>query len=416
MVKNRINKIFSSRIFYIIFSILAAVALWLYIEYRNDNEISVPISGIPVQLVGESTLEDRNLIITNVDLETVTLRFNGKRSIIQNLSREDILVKVDLSPITSNGVFQLAYDVVYNSNINENNISVSRGSTNTVTITVSKMIERVIPVDGIYNGGVQEGFVAGALEFNPNTVTVSGPEETVSQINAAWVTIQRENLSKTVVENMEFVFRDANGDIVDTENLTCSDNTVSVTIPVNMQKEVSLVVDLTDGAGATPANISVDINPPKILLSGDAEILQNLNQIVLGKIDLSKFSLSTKQTFPIVIPNNTTNLTGVTEATVSVEVTGLATTQISATNISAINNTEGYNVTIITQSLDIWLRGKENAINSVSDANIRIEADLSSLGEATGMHSVPANVYIDGFSDSDLGVTGEYSVNVQITN
>jgi YbbR domain-containing protein len=181
-----------------------------------------------------------------------------------------------------------------------------------------------------------------------------------------------------------------------------------------MVKEVPLTVKLTPGAGADEHNTVYTITPSSITVSGDAETLNALNQIVLGTIDLSSFISTTTQTYTIAIPNNTTNLTGTTEASVSVSVNGLETMLTNVTNIQVVNNTPGYNCTIVTQSRDVTLRGSAEALSKVIPDNVHIVADLSGLGATTGTFTVPAKIYVYGDTGT-VGAVGIYTVTVLIT-
>ena len=119
------------------------------------------------------------------------------------------------------------------------------------------------------------------------------------------------------------------------------------------------------------------------------------------------------ESFTITVPNDVENLSGETTATVQVEVLNMATARISATNITTRNAPENNEVNIITQSLDVLLRGPENLLGNITSDNIRIVADLSELGGATGTMSVSAKVYIDGYSDVDA--IGTYRISVEVS-
>lgn len=413
MFSEKVSRAFSSKVFYIIFSIVAAIALWLYVKYSANPDVEIPVSGIRIEYQGESILNDKNLVITDIDVETLTLRFAGKRSSISKLLANPPTVTVDLSVISGAGQFQLPYSPVYPSGVSSNSVSIAGGSVDYVTVMVEKMVSKSIPVDGIYNGGTQDGYTAEPVEFSPEVITVSGPDAEVAKVSKAWVNIQRENLSKSVEEAMQFILIDADGKEVNSDLLTVSQDTITVSIPVVMQKDVTLTANLIYGAGATEENTTIKIEPTSVTLKGDSETLGELNQIVLGTIDLTKFSSTFAETYSIAIPNGTTNVTGVSEATVTVEVTGLSTKKLSASNIQVSNVTEGYAADIITQSLDITLRGNAAALDDVAEENIRIVADLSDLGETTGSFTVAAKVLVDGFGD--VGAVGDYKVSVTLS-
>jgi YbbR domain-containing protein len=287
-------------------------------------------------------------------------------------------------------------------------------------VKVDKLVTKEIPVRPTYNGGTAEGYQAEPIEGNPETISISGPDDMVSKVAYAWVNVMRENISKTVEEDFPFVLLDEEGHEVVSEYITASQEKIRVTIPVVMVKEVPLIVNLTPGAGANESNATWTASPATIKLSGDPEILSTFNNILLDTIDLSKFLTATTVTLPIVIPNNTTNLTGETEATVTVSIAGLETAHLSATNIQVTNIKEGYSAQLITQSLDVTLRGEKDVIDEVqriaktTPSIIRIEADLSEYGNTTGTFTVIAKVYVDG-GYTNIGAVGEYKVTMSVT-
>ena len=412
MFSEKVSAFFSSKAFYIVFSIITAIALWMYVSYSANPDVTIPVTGIRVEYQGENVLNDKNLVITDIDVDTLTLRFVGKRSNVSKLIATPPTASVDLSVITGAGQFQIPYTVSYPMGVASGSISVAGGSVDYVTVKVEKLVTKTVPVEGIYNGGTQEGYTADPVEFSPETITVSGPDAEVALVAKAWVNIQRENLAKTVEESMQFTLIDADGERVASDHLSVSQDAVTVRIPVVMQKDVTLTVNRIYGAGAVEENTTVTIDPPYVTLKGDSEILGDLNQIVLGTIDMTKFSSTMSDSYSIAIPNGTTNVTGVSEATVTVEVSGLSTRRLSATNIEVSNVTEGYTADIITQSLDITLRGDGTVLENVAAENIRIVADLSDLGETTGSFTVAAKVSVDGFAD--VGAVGDYKVSVTI--
>lgn len=426
ILKDKMRKIFGSKAFYIVFSILASIAIWLYVAQVENDELGIPVNGIKVEFINEDYITDKGLVITDINTKTVNLTFYGKRNTVTQLNNSNVSVTVDLSEITTSGLSsnQLRYKVDYPPDITEPPTITSR-SHGYITVIVDKLVTKDIPVRPTYNGGTAEGYQADPIEVNPETISISGPEELVSKVTHAWVNVMRENISKTVEEDFPFLLLDEEGHEVVSEYITAAQDTIRVTIPVVMVKEVPLVVNLTPGAGANESNTVWTISPSTIKISGDAETLNNLNNILIGTIDLSQFLTATTVKFPIAIPNDTTNLTGETEATVTVSIAGLETTHLSATNIQVTNMTSGYSAQLITQSLDITLRGVKEEIEAYNKeieaakltnttlTNIRIVADLSEYGETTGTFTVVAKVYVDGYTN--IGAVGEYKVTVSVT-
>lgn len=416
MIKETINNVLKSKAFYIVFSVLASIALWMYVSYIDNPDVTIPVSGITVEFLGEDTLTDNNLIITAVDKNTVTLRFTGKRNDLSTLSNSNVTVSVDLSGTAVAGVagvHQLSYTVNYPDSISASDAVVTGASVDYITVTVEKLVDKNVSVRGSYEGGIVDGYQAEPLEFTPNTITVSGPETVITKISYAWVSLERDNLSETVTEEVPVVLMDSDGNEISSDYLILSQDTIIVTLNIVMIKEIPLTVNLIESAGATSENTIINISPAFVTVSGDPEALGELNHIVLGTIDLSKFESTTTETFSIVIPNEMSNLSGVTEATVTIEIRGLETKDFTSTNIQTANVPDGYRAEIVTKSLKVTVRGEALLLDSISLSNIRIVADLSEIGDATGVFAVTAKIYIDGFTD--LGAVGEYTVTVSVT-
>ncbi len=414
MLRNRINKIFASKIFFIIFSVLASITIWLYVAYVENPDVSININGVKVEFINKDFLADRQLVITNISADTVSLRFLGKRNTVSHLTNTNMTVNVDLAEVKTTGVFQLSYTIIYPIDVNAASTTITGRSADYISITVDKLEKKDIPVRGTYDGGVAEGFQAEPIEITPSTITVSGPQEELANISYAWVLVKRDNISKTYEDELPFTMMDVNGNEVASDKLTFSQDTVRVVIPVVMVKEIPLTVNLLPGAGADSSNTVYVIKPSTITISGDAETLTNLNQIILATVDLSKFLNATSSDYQIVLPNNTNNLTGLTTATVTVTISGLESKHMNASNIQLANVTAGYSASIVTKSLDIILRGKAEELAEVSPSNIRVVADLTDLGATTGTYSVLAKVYVDGDLTA-VGPIGDYKVTVTIT-
>lgn len=413
MLRDKFRKILGSRLFFIIFSILASVTIWLYVAYIENPDVSINLRGIRIEYQNKDYLADRELVISNVKTDTVSLKILGKRNTVSQLTNANVSVSVDMSEVKSAGNYQLAYSVNYPIAVNAASLTVTSRSVDVISVTVDTLIKKDVPVRGTYDGGVAEGYQAEPMEISPDIITVSGPKAEVSRISYVLVSVLRENISKNVEDDLPFSLMDENDHEVTSEKLTFSQNSVKVRIPVVMVKTIPLTVNLTPGAGADETNSVCTITPSSITISGDSETVKSLNQIVLGTIDLSTFLTGTTQTFNIALPNKTTNLTGSKEASVTVNITGLDSKHISVTNIQGSNMTDGYSASVITKSLDILLRGKTEALDKVQPSNIRVVADLSGIGTTKGTFTVLAQVYVDG--DTAVGAVGEYKVTVKIS-
>ena len=411
-----IKRVFSSKIFYLIFSILASLTIWMYVEYIENPDVSVTLRGIRVEFLNEDYVTDRGLIITGSSTDTVSARFTGKRNIVSQLTNTKLSATVDLAEVDTVGQYQRTYTIHYPPDTGTP-LPTYTNVTEYVTVVVDKLGKKDIPVRCAFSGSIAEGYRADTPTSDPSTLSVTGPQNVLNRISYAWVSLDRQNVSKTIDDNLPFILMDEDGHEVVSDKLTLSVDTVHVKMLVLMKKVVPLTVNLLPGAGADETNTKATIDPSSISLSGDAGTLEPLNQITLATIDLSKLTMMTStQTYDIVIPNDTTNLNGVTTARVTVTITGLDSRHYSVTNtnIAVSNAPVGYTTEIVTTAVDVVLRGKPESLDKIIPENIRIVADLSELGSSTGVYSVPAKIYVDGDA-KDVGPIADYKITVMLT-
>ena len=409
------KKFTGQKLLYMLFALLTAIVLWLYVSITDMPDITMSVSGVQVEMNGAEVLTDRELVVTDISSQTVTLTFKGSREQIYNLDNSNVKVVIDLSDIDSPGKYSLHGDIEYDKRLKTSSLSVAGSSSEYIDVTVEKLTKKVVPVTGVNDGGVEEGYIAEPMEISPDTVTVYGPEKMLNQVSYAMATFKHENLSASVSESVPVVLMDANDKQVDMDEITVEPENVDVSIAVNVVKSVPLSVEFKYGAGTTEDNgtVSYSIEPDHIELTGDPTVLNELDGIVLTTIDLNQFVTSDVFDIPIKIPDNCKNLSGNTDATVSVEITGLSSAKLSAKNISCINENSAMNTEIITESLDITLRGPADVVSKVTADNIRIVADLEGINSNIGQQTVNAKVNVDGYSN--VGAIGTYQITVKIS-
>lgn len=410
--KRWLNRLFSSRLFVAALSVIGAVLIWCFYTTTYGAKETRTFTGVEVNYAGESTMrESLGLVLTYEDTETVTVTVSGPRRYIANLTAEDLIASVDLSKVTRTGDKTLSYTLVYPSNVDSSSMSVTRKSPEYISLVVSKLSTKSVVVEGEFVGNTQKGYVADkVMSFEPSTITLIGPEEELAQVDCAFVTIDRDDVNSSFTAESAFVLRNADGEALEFDDVQCDAETVSAALTVNMMKEVALDVTLVDGGGATSANVIKHIDPSSIMLAGDSATLAGVNTIYLGTIDLADYQNFPDTEYTITIPNDTDNLSGVTTAHVSLEITGLSTASFTVYNLEYINCPEGYTAEIMTLGIPVTIRAPEETLAQISANNLRAVADLSDI---TVTSKAPTTIYVDGFPNA--GAVGDYTMTVVMT-
>ena len=402
------------RIFWMIISLLASLFLWTYVVSTENSVVTQIFRGVPVEIVGEDVLRtSRNLVITDVDTNNVRVEIRGPRRIVDSFDSTDLTAQIDVSKLTRAAYASMKYKIVYPNGVDTRNLAEVSYGPETVNFMVSSLNTISVPVRGGYEGMLADGFTAESPVFEPSTVMVTGPETYLKDVSYAWVSFGAgQTASASITDVVPFTLMDSSGNPVSTEHLTTSEDTVDATLPILLIKDIPLSVELIEGSGATTSNTVVTITPDRITLAGDSAILDGMNRIILSTVNLTGFRTSFSETYTIPFDNSLRNISGITEARVDVEIAGLSTANFTLKNISVINTPEDVTAEILSESLEVVIRGTEEELDQLNAENIRAVADLSDYKDSTGPFMVPAKIYVDGFVD--VGAVGDYQVSVNL--
>ena len=386
-------------------SLLISLSIWIYITSVITVESTKTFTNVPVELIGEDTIQRMyDLVITDLDTTTVSFEITGPKRIVNSMDAEDLVAQVDVGKLSRPGITTLNYTIVYPSGVDRRDLTVGAKSRDSITFIVSKIVSKSIQVTGGFAGNVSEGYVQGTPTFEPSTITISGPDVYVQEVDHAYVTFGKEQtLESTYSLDTGFTLMDSEDKPCATDYITCSHDTIRATLPVSVIRELAIHVRTSDfSAGATPDNTKITYEPETIRIAGDSAALAEIsNMIELNDIiDLTSFASKYTATYPIPLPNDLKNLSGATEATVTIEITGLETRVFDVDKNDVqfhwIGLPENMDVDILSDMIKICLRGEKTYLDAVTPQDIVIEADLSSLIEnaAGGYQTVVVSVTV----------------------
>ncbi len=413
-----LKRLTDSRVFWMILSLFAASLLWMYVTTTEGVEVQKTLTGVKIEFLGADAMRaSSDLIVTEQDRTTVNLTLSGTRRVLSKLTNSNVTATVNLNNVTADGRYSVSYDIAFPAGVNANEVTVVHTSSDVVNFYVDKLARKTVEVKGAFTGNTAEGYLADeSMVFDPLVVAISGPKTVISKVDHAFVAITREEVDRTLSYSTTYSLVDANNNPVEDSSIQRETEEVTVTLNVLSTKEVPLDVTIIDGGGATrDANTRIEITPSSIMLAGDAAAIDSTTKLILGTINLATFATDFSATYTIIPPNGTENMTGVTEATVTVSITGVATKSFSVNpdNIICINVPDGYDAENITQALNVTVRAPQEVLDRISEVNLRAVADLSNLGtNASGGFTPTVEIKIDCFPEA--GCVGEYKIYITL--
>lgn len=407
----------SRKVLHIILSILIACAVWMYVDSADNPEGSEKtkiISDIPIEYEAlDTTLADRGLMLLPESQQSVTLEIRARRRVLSRLDPSKIRIQADLSDITSTGDHSVSYTIYYPNGITRNSVTILNASSYMAQVKIGELYSRSVDIRCALVGAVADGYIAGEIQLQPETLEVRGVQEEVDRVAYAKVTLPVNNATETVSQTLTYQLYDASGKLIeDTKNLHATAEQVQATLPVNVEKELPLLVDFIEADGARVANLDYTITPASIAVSGAAEVLNHVDAITLDTLNLADLSSAATYRYTISLPEGCENLSGVTRATMTIRFKDMASVVVGAVNFACENVPDGKTVRVMTSELPIIIRGTQAAVASVTPESLVVIADLTDVHAASGSYTVPARVEVSG---ADVGVMGEYQVRVTLS-
>lgn len=409
------SKFRNSRGFFALLAVLIAVVCWLYVDLAQMPDANITIKDIPVTFINLDGLEDRDLLILD-EQPTIDIVVSGPRSVITQLNRNNIMITASASNITEAGVYSLNCTVTLPSSIISSTSRAARvisRSATAVDVTVVDMVSKSIPIRAEFTGTVANNrfYDDDSFVLQQKELEIWGEESVVNEVSYAKVVLSETNLTDTWTGWLDISLCNQEGQTIAPENLKMEVDSISAAFYVECTKEIPLTVTLTSGGGATAENAEYTISPPTIMVSGQEVVLDGLDEINLGTVDLSQVVTTGEYEFNITLPSGVSSMDDVTSATVEVSISGLETRRIVTSNIQLLNAPEGHGYRY--DNLEVRVRGQAEDFDMLMNNDIQVTLDMSDIDLVDGTTvSVPAQVEIVGISE--LGILGSYSVDVTV--
>ena len=260
-----------------------AFLLWLFVVSIENPVMNMSFSSIPITIENADVMVEQGKAFELADSShSVTVTVKAERSVLSELSRDNIKATVDMTELEGNRV--------------PIDVKVTRYADRVQSVNPAKEFANVIIEDLAYSqfriqveptGSVMDGYSVGSTSLQNNVVRVSGPESVVSSIAEAVAKVNVSGMTSEIHTAVPILLLDEDGDAVDTSSLDVSLDQVNASV------EIWKVVEVPVSAGhsGTPAagyvfTGSITASPASIYVTGDNSALNALTTISIPATEL----------------------------------------------------------------------------------------------------------------------------------
>jgi len=389
-----------------VLAVLFSIIIWVIVVNIDDPVKSVQFNDVPIQVLNESALEDENLCYEIVEGQReVNVSVSGRRSVIEDLSKDNITVTADLNQIKDDNTIPLK--IVSNKYSGEIDTIKPEFSYVDVEIEELKKIQKVIQVETI--GEPSEGYIEGDYSVSLNRVNIEGPKSIVDMIQSAKVQIDVEGATNSVSASAPIYFYDALGEKIDPVRLKTNLETISVSQEILFTKSVNITcVPGGDPEEGYKENGEVIISPSTVILAGPKSVLDNINQVTIptsavnisGQSTTYRTSVNIFNYLPSGLQSAQKDFRGNVTVSVGIEEEISRTFNIYLSKVGTEGLPEGMSCEIINGAesatdnrVELTVYGLESDFDNISSSDIKLSADFDAFMEEQNMESIQAGIF-----------------------
>lgn len=385
-------------------SVVVALVLWSYVMIKDNPTKQETIYRVPVSLLNEQTLTEKELAILGDGQFTVDVVVEGKRSVISGLKEEDVNAEVQLFG-WGKGENYITVDVRVPSEL-----KIVQVKPDKIKVNIEDLVVISKPVKVIFEGTFAQGTEESEISTRPSEIEIKGAKTAVESVRDIVVHINVGDLSPAGTQITREVSA-LNKEDVAVENIKLSAGHVSVAGKLLYTKEVALISsfvgDLEEGRGA------VLEAPETIIIKGEKEKINELEVIESKPLELVDYPAGGNMQLELLLPEgievskDNPSLT----ARLTIIETGTREFVLAGEDLIGEGLKTGLTIRALHKQNLLVLTGEKVFMDNLSPDKLRFYLDASGL--EPGEYSLPLLVRAEGETDKISAKPAEINVIIE---
>lgn len=326
-------------------SLLVAMIIWLITFNVSDSVVSAT-RDVPLNVINENIMEEAKLDYS-LNESYVKVSFKARSQALGGITANDFNAYVDLSQVSKSGATEVYVEVL---NGKDNILADVEVKPYVVGVYTEEIQTKDFTLLADTYGEPKENYQIRDISLGDEKVTISGPASEIGRISTAKVTVDVDRIKADRSGEQKITFYDSNNNVVDIENTKIHINRDKTTYNVRVYKtkEVELHAKVSGKPADGKLYTSFSIVPSSIKICGTPDVIDNIESLDLGTIDISEEEASYTELIDIAefLPEGTELASLTTAAKVNVniveiDVDALIPTSSEAEETSSSSETSG---------------------------------------------------------------------------
>ncbi|MBO4346283.1 MAG: hypothetical protein J5840_01445 [Lachnospiraceae bacterium] len=384
-----------------VLAVLFSIIIWIIVVNIDDPIKSVQFNDVSVNIINRQVLTDQNLVGEIVEgQETVDVTVSGRRSVIEDLSKDNITVTADCKELNETNTLTLRVS----SNKYSGDIDTMKPEFDKVELNIEelKRIQKAIQVEPV--GTPAAGYQLGDYTISLNRVNIEGPKSVIDKVQTAKVQVDVDGASGNISASAPIILYDALGERLDSSRLTMNLDNINVSQEVLYTKTIDVVANVSgEPAEGFKANGNVQVMPSKVTIAGLKSVLDNINQVTIpaSAVNINnqdstyKTNVNIFNYLPSGVESAEESFKGAVSVTVEIEEEISKSYNIYFNKISFDGLPDGLTAEIINDTesaadnrVEVVAYGLANEFDNVVSSDIKVEADFDKFMEENNISQI----------------------------
>ena len=370
-----------------IIAALIAFTIWAYVILSQDPITTQGYSDIPINLSNVERLANYDLVLFEVERESVNVSVGGAHSLLAQYGDQitvfaDVLVNSEGRPVNSAGRHYIAFSTIQA----HPRLTIEGTRPGGMWITIENLVTVEEPVDVRFVGDEIPNTEPGNITIHPQAVEITGAQPLIEAIRYVEVEIQSNQIERTAtsfIPHIKVLDEDRNP----IPNLTLSTSLAHVEVMLYDVWAIPLSVEILGTPGAIHEVTNMTF-PSTIRVRGARADLADVNSIVAVPIDISEFVRTTSVPISFTLPEGLALAYGQGIPNLRVEIETMANTsfEFDSSEIEKRGLSVGLSAQFEEMTFRLNVGGDDEVIEYIERGDFQLSVNLGGL--EVGTHSV----------------------------
>ena len=345
----------------------------------------------PQQIIIKMNLQSTNMKIEQYSASEATVVIRAPSQIWSQLNANQINIVADL-----NGLSPGTHTIPLEVNINTPDAEILSIDPEEISINLTRIITKTIPIVVNLQGEPAVGYVANSPIISTENIIATGSEESMSNLNVIDINLNINQSKDTI--NRTFTFNQISNLQPILKNIALQPTSTMITVPIQQlggYRDVA-VRALLDGKPEVGYRITnITTSPPTItLFSNDPDLLASLPGFIETEpLDISDALQDIDARLTMALPEE---VTAVSEQSINVLVSieAVQTSQRIRQNVTIAGLGADLSAQISPESVDVIMSGPLPILDSLTTENVNVVLDLIQL--KPGNYEIEPSVIVSG--------------------